>query len=266
MPAKSALFRSVLALAALGSTAACPSWARPPTKACPSFFSTGPWRTELGVLLPYLPPEREEATNYAGGRYRDESGGPSAAGDLQGMLRGQEVIAGMIARRLPETADPILEVGPFMNPLVNPASGREIVYWDKDWPSLERLAALGEGRAHPIFVDLNRAPQEGRVEFLRLNRQILAGRPGFGAIVISQVLNYVDFRETLGLLARFQAPGGLIFVANAVRHGDPMFFHPNRPRRLGEVEERLAELGYEIEERHVAFGFVQTASIVARKR
>lgn len=204
------------------------------------------------------------AHSYANGSYRDSSSTTSAQ-NLQGMRRAQEDLRYLIQPYLVQAQPPYLEVGPFYNSILRPDSGDRTVYWEMDIDAIEKLANKATSQTEFVHVDLNRAI-ESRSEFVEFNRNLIRGQSGFGAVVISQVLNYVDYKGALVLVSSLQESGGLLFIVNAVKHGDSAYFHPRRPRSIEDIPSALTGLGYEILERKQRLGFVQTVTWAARKK
>jgi hypothetical protein len=82
----------------------------------------------------------------------------------------------------------------------------------------------------------------------RLADAVAAGRADaapFAALVLSQVLNYVDFRALLAACAALTAPDGLLFINNIMNHGVASMLHARRPDSVGELLAAATELGFE---------------------
>jgi hypothetical protein len=146
----------------------------------------------------------------------------------------------------------ILEVGPFFTPLVVPDEFTEsiVVYWDNDPHVLKWLAERHDaGRALPMrcsFGDI-----ENPAVACTLRRH-LAGAgvhsPGVDSAIMSQVLNYVDFRWFLTAIHGYVKPGGHIFVNNVVDYGLPPHFSERRPRSIQHTLQVIGETGYTVVE------------------
>jgi hypothetical protein len=223
-----------------------------------------PGRIQEGVFVPNSAFQTPIETTYAEGFYSLPLN-HAATQEIIGMQRKQKDLQQFLRKYLDSVNGPLLEVGPFYNPSLDPAMGREIVYWDKDLAPLRKLSESGGSNVSCIFVDFNHADPDFMRNFSATNKAVLGQRQGYGAVVLSQVLNYVDFRSVLNQVSQFQSNNGLIFVVNAVNHGDRSFFHPLRPRNSRDIENYLERLGYEVLERTQSWGLDQTVTLVAKK-
>lgn len=188
---------------------------------------------------------------FAGGRYSVAAvaakwGSERAAGllsfNLEGMGLGSAALRLVIQNEQWDLGPMPLEIGPFYTPILQVDPNRHVVYWERDSEAIATLTARQEklrsvapdsiGKVDYVHVDLNRLVGPRRAKFIEANRNLLqsAQGDGFSAIVISQVLNYVNFRELLDLVAELQAPSGLLFIVNGTDVGDQDFFHPARPK------------------------------------
>ncbi|MGE0525944.1 MAG: hypothetical protein AB7G93_10270 [Bdellovibrionales bacterium] len=208
--------------------------------------------------------------SYAAGRYNHENAETRAT--LRGMDSGLLDLKEALQDFLNQASPPYLEVGPLYTPLLLPDSGIDTVYWDMDLTALKRLDANGK-RVHPMYIDLNYASETYVKDFVAWNNRLLEGlraSHGYGAIVIAQVFNYVDFRKLLRLVQQFQKPGGWLFVTNQVNLGDHAFFHPTgRPRTDSDLEHYVRSIGYNVI-RYQEYGFSnddhKQVTVIARKR
>lgn len=143
----------------------------------------------------------------------------------------------------------ILEIGPFLNPLIRSSWVGEspVVVWEKDLGSLQLLNQRKDRpkKLVPIHVDLNQISYSKWREFLDFNAvKVKAIGPnssnGFGLILASSVFNYLDFRTVLSNLVSSLAPGGWLVAINTLR-GDKHLMTPVgvRPGWVGQMIEYL---------------------------
>ena len=71
----------------------------------------------------------------------------------------------------------------------------------------------------------------------------------FNAIIISQVLNYVDFRVFLTAVYDSTQYGGFVFINNVVDYGITPLFSENRPMNNAELQEFVTQMGFQIIEK-----------------
>lgn len=150
----------------------------------------------------------------------------------------------------------VLEIGPFFNPLVTPDlfKGKIIVYWENDKYVLKWLRDNEKKGVYPFYCDLNRIDGPSFLN-LKLGTEKILRKHGaelqFDSVVVSHVLNYIDYKLFFIVLKDFLKKGGLLFVNNVVDYGLPVFFSSRRPMSNTEVVATLRELGYEIVEKEV---------------
>jgi hypothetical protein len=148
-----------------------------------------------------------------------------------------------LARRI---AGDCAEFGPFLNPLLEPGRfpGSRITYVDADSGVISRLQERYRANARALCIDLN-APA-------RLPEQLAAGEPlgraapRFNALVVSQILNYIDHERFFGELSGLATDGALLFVNNVIDYGIPELFHARRPRSDREIIVTLGRLGWSV--------------------
>lgn len=159
---------------------------------------------------------------------------------------------------------PFLDVGPLYSPTFSGWIGDtdtktlNVYLWDVDVNALHYNKERYPKRT-PQFIDFNNLTDAYRESFQNWTRSLLKGcqKASFSAATLKQVLNYVDFRVPLSLIAEHQILGDLIFIANEINVGDAAYFHSNRPKSKGEVKAFLETLGYQIEEEKIIPGPTQ---------
>lgn len=114
----------------------------------------------------------------------------------------------------------------------------------------------GQGNTQRVLVDRVNWPHTDDDTFIVADaadasalENALADTASVDSAVLSSILNYVPFRETLPVIANKVAPGGRIVVFNAAEGGFRAFFHPTgRPHTATAIIRCLEGLGMEIEE------------------
>lgn len=123
----------------------------------------------------------------------------------------------------------VLEVGPWFNPIGNKLAksiGGTYVAWDLDLGALEsvlRNCVSESVRCRAVQMDLN---SFRRKDYHAAMVQSLAGssQKKISAMILSSVLNYVDYKEFLKATLPNLDHGGYLFVVNSSA-GTPEDFH-----------------------------------------
>lgn len=124
--------------------------------------------------------------------------------------------------------------------------------------SKEVTSLSGNGR-YSLIADLEKMDTP---EFRQALRQILKTPEDVYAdtIIISDVLNYVDWKRSLDSVNRFLKPGGKIIITNGVDQGYSNDFHPTHIRDNIDLLQHICDkLGYR-------FNLVQDAMQVCNQR
>jgi hypothetical protein len=186
---------------------------------------------------------------FARGVYRNDAAGVAR------MLSGAYELSPYLTEYNTRINGPVLEIGPLYSPLLRESSqtDRTIFYWDFDVSALAELRRTAPGTI-PLHVNLREIRGEEKTRFGQLNRELIQmARPphtGFRAVVMSQVLNYLDPRVVLPLVYELQETGGLLFINNNL-WGEREFRHPQRAQNHQELIDILEALGYRILKRDV---------------
>lgn len=170
------------------------------------------------------------------------------------MVGGSLMILPYLKKYGDKLGDVILEVGPFFNPLINKNSfsDKTIIYWENDKYVLKWLREKKQKGVYPFYCDLNRI--EGP-SFLNLKIETekilneLGKKKGFDSVVVSHVLNYIDYKLFFIVIKDFLRPGGLLFINNVVDYGLPVFFSSRKPKSNSEVIKTFNEIGYNVIEK-----------------
>ncbi len=68
----------------------------------------------------------------------------------------------------------------------------------------------------------------------------------YDTIILSQVLNYVDYKFVLEKLVGLLNPGGVLILTNTLEQGDRDFFHPLKPQKGRDIHDQLVALGMNV--------------------
>ena len=171
--------------------------------------------------------------------------------DLQArrrMVAGSRKLIPYLLKYKHKLAGSICEVGPFFIPLVNQEEvlaeftpTTHITFLENDKFAISFLKK--NINCEVIYVDLN-SPSN----FLNAEKND-ALNTLFDVIIISQVLNYVDYLTLLNHLYNFLAADGLIFINNSVNYGIPELFSKKRPGSNSGMVKALAASRYKIIEK-----------------
>jgi hypothetical protein len=139
----------------------------------------------------------------------------------------------------------VLEVGPFFNPLFvqltqgfSKSIGFEkigISYLENDNNACDWLKQQED--ATIINADISQLAGLNFGDYIENHK-------AFSSIILSQVINYINFKKTITDLSLHLSSDGLLFVNNVVNYGIPDFFSPLRPKSIEETIEIIADHGF----------------------
>lgn len=131
-----------------------------------------------------------------------------------------------------------LEVGPFKNPLLHPDKfhAEELTYIDADDNVVDYLNTMFSAHEHVKAINLNLNQIETVPHGLQASN--------YTAIVISQVLNYLDLYKTIRLITELARHDAHLFINNVVDYGIPELFSPKRPKDDVEIIQALSQFGW----------------------
>ena len=141
----------------------------------------------------------------------------------------------------------ILEFGPFFNPIMtkkNTNSDQVVFYIENDPHAIAWLneEQCGENVAVLKF-DINRLSQEC---FLQQSPNNLKKIKNFDVVILSQVLNYIDYVAFIENLKPYLKKGCLIFINNVISYGIPNLFHDDRPKSVNQTVFDFMQLGFRL--------------------
>ncbi|MGE0616600.1 MAG: hypothetical protein AB7P04_13275 [Bacteriovoracia bacterium] len=138
---------------------------------------------------------------------------------------------------------PCVEFGPYLNPILAPTRfpAAEITFVDGDGTALRVLQDRFAVALPPVrFVQFDLSGPTAQL-LERLPKR-------FNAVVVSQVLNYLDFHRFLTTLHHVSNTNAYLFINNVIDFGIPERFSSNRPRDDREILATLPRFGWEIVE------------------
>jgi hypothetical protein len=144
----------------------------------------------------------------------------------------------------------VLEVGPFFNPLFvqltrgfSQSTGFKniaLTYLENDKDACEWLRK--QAGATIINSDANRLAD---LQF----SQHIPNHQSFSSIILSQVINYINFDEFSSQINRHLSNNGLLFINNVINYGIPEYFSPFRPHSIEETMTILKNYGFVVLEK-----------------
>lgn len=167
------------------------------------------------------------------------------------MAAGARRLLPMIEARRTDLGSAVVELGPNLHPLVtSELFGGRIAYVEVSEPCLEALRERFRDTPSVVVIrfDLEAAWSDGEN---RLALALASVGSQFGAIIMSQILNYIDHRAVLGACVDILAPGALVFVNNVMNHGADGMFHARRPQTWEDFTHDAAALGLHMVEQTV---------------
>lgn len=162
-----------------------------------------------------------------------------------------------MALRVPK--GPILDLGCGPSPLSSKlAPLRELICLDLSPTTVELARATFRFSSMHLFVagdieDTTLAKFSSRraavnlLRFFDYSKEELQQNPEvLGAVVMSDVLNYIDWRHVLPFLAKHLKKGGNFAICNAPGRGEKQLFHPQKPGGANEICSYLEGIGFTI--------------------
>lgn len=201
-------------------------------------------RVDIGVDAEF--PSDEELCSWRGWELPDSSfGGEFDLEARKRMVQGGRRLLPLLHKYRAEFGTGVLEIGAFFVPLLTPQRfpEKEIAWCDNDANALSVLSERYGGHGRTIQQDLNRLSPK--------RASAVANGESFDAVVVSQVLNYVDHRALFEFLPEVMTPGGHLFLNNVADYGIPDFFHDARPRSARQTVANLESAGFKILETEI---------------
>lgn len=165
------------------------------------------------------------------------------------MVTGSRKLIPYLLKYKHKLAGSVCEIGPFFNPLVNHdeisaelTPTTRVTFFENDKFAINYLKQTID--CVIIDVDLN-----SPANFLNIEDHKGLDNEGvhlFDIIIMSQVLNYVDYLSLLNQLYNFLADDGLIFINNSVNYGIPELFSKKRPKSNRGMMKTIGADRYEI--------------------
>ena len=161
------------------------------------------------------------------------------------MVEGSKALLPFLEKYRNGAGDRILEIGPFFHPLITQESfpDAKISYWEND---VHALRYLKEKYGENIFF-ISRA--DNPLQFLSLCSKERNEDGLFDSVIISQVLNYMDYQPFLLELKAIIKAEGIIFINNVINYGLSRLMSGKRPKSIRETIETAEKTGYDVIEK-----------------
>ncbi len=132
----------------------------------------------------------------------------------------------------------LLEIGPFFNPLTEhlSLSNTEVTYWENDANVCSWLKTKSKGKV--ILCDVN-------------NIENFKSSETYNTIILSQIINYLNFDFFLRYLTKYIETSGLVFINNVVNYGIPNFFSRERPISIEHTIQLMRKNNFELIEKKI---------------
>jgi len=152
----------------------------------------------------------------------------------------------------------LLEIGPFFNPIlvsdeIERAYSKEknVTFLENDRHALRWLSHTYKANIFDIDIKDN-----GFRDLLMKDIQVMANRDldfkkKFDVILISQVLNYIDYSFLLECIFPILHNNGLLFINNVIDYGIPLLFSGKRPGSNQELRDTALKQGFLIVEEEI---------------
>lgn len=143
----------------------------------------------------------------------------------------------------------ILEMGPFFNPMMGSeemvpyeTENTRTFYLENDPHVIDWLKEKTGNEIIDLDINKDAFDEQLHAALKKEGEEEIR----FNAIIISQLINYIDFRALLRYLRGILNDGGAIFINNVVDYGLPALFSEGRPRSNDEVLQAALALGYKV--------------------
>lgn len=171
------------------------------------------------------------------------------------MIVGGKRLIPFIAKHKERLRETFLEIGPFFNPItlskelrdVIPASSF-ILFLENDPFATAWLKSTFN--ANVLVLDMNAPGFKDELNVCMLEESKSATLQ-LDTVIISQVLNYIDFRMLFESIYMLMRPGGVLFINNVIDYGIPPLFSEKRPRNNDELLEGVLERGFNLVEKAI---------------
>lgn len=173
------------------------------------------------------------------------------------MIKGGRLLLKYIDEYKLRLGNYIVEIGPFFNPLLNRNKlkpQQRLAYWENDPHALRWLKETHLCKQiFPVACDIN---EISTIEFQFSScpifieaeeLKVYTGR--YDSIIMSQIFNYINYKDFISQIRKFINPGGLLFINNVIDYGIPAFFSEGRPGSSEEIIQTLEENDFKILEK-----------------
>ncbi|WP_254563170.1 hypothetical protein [Dyadobacter diqingensis] len=162
------------------------------------------------------------------------------------MIEGSRKLIPYILKYQNKFSGSLCEIGPFFNPLLAHSeverfiSNRlNITFLENDRNAVEFLT--NKFMCQVLDVDLNVLTKNYFYDNLPFSSKLF---DGFDVVIISQVLNYVNFRALMAVVFEVLKNDGIVFINNSLNYGIPQLFSEKRPKSDIELIDFVKGLGF----------------------
>lgn len=170
------------------------------------------------------------------------------------MIKGGRLLLSYIHEYKARLGKYLLEIGPFYNPLLSREQlepEQRLAFWENDAHALKWLKEAHLcNQIFPVACDIN---DIGKIEFqfsscpIFVEAQELKVYSGkYDSIIMSQIFNYINYKNFISQIRRFINPGGLLFINNVIDYGIPEFFADARPKSREEIIQVLEDNDFKV--------------------
>ena len=156
------------------------------------------------------------------------------------MVKNSELLLPLIKKYKSKLGKNILEIGPFFNPLITPTRfpNKNVYYLEND-KSVCNFSETEYGKKiNVIRKNINKLAES------YFEKQNLS----FNSVIISQTINYVDYKKLIKILKNSLDKDSLIFINNTANYGVPKLFSEKRPKNNIKLINFLEENSFNIVE------------------
>lgn len=166
------------------------------------------------------------------------------------MLAGSLILNSYIKKYKKIFGKRILEIGPFFIPLITPKNypNKEIHYWDNDIEVIDFLKSnINYKKTFPVYFNIDNLNCWKKITI----KETAVPKNYFETVIVSQVLNYIDYKILIRQLNKYTKKGSLLFINNVINYGLPEYFSLNRPKSNSELIKYLERNGFVIIEKQL---------------
>lgn len=133
----------------------------------------------------------------------------------------------------------VLEVGPFFNPLSHELQHTDlsITFWENDEHAYNWLNTTFAAQVVRCNIE-----EIGTTEFMSIQKN----NPLYNTVILSQIFNYIDYKQFILHLREFLNNGCLLFVNNVIHYGLTDFFSEERPQSIEDTIKNMEDQDFKL--------------------